>query len=108
MSGPAKQIVESIPSGDKNYDDAVKLLSEAFSCKVTQQYSVIEKLVSLKLTQPKDAYKWFSEAKILINQIERLNIDSRVFAQYFVWRGLSDHFKSHFIAAINKSKPGVR
>ena len=50
--GPAKEIIESVPLGGGNsYDTAKQLLSDAFSRKVVQQFSVIENLLKLKLTR---------------------------------------------------------
>lgn len=108
VSGNAKQIVESMPVGNLNYDAAKKLLSDAFSSVICQQYSVIEKLLNLKLNGNKNFYTWVSEARVLSEQATRLKIDCDVFVQYFLWRGLPDSFKQGFIWQINKSKPSLR
>ena len=107
LSGPAKQIIDSMPTGNLNYEDARKLLSDAFSSKICQQYSVIEKLTNLKLTQNRDFYQWISEARILSQQVDRLNISGSTFVQYFLWHGLSERFKQSFISKTNKSKPDL-
>ena len=105
VSGPAKLIVESVPAGDLNYDEAKVLLTEAFSNVTVQQFSIIDKLIKLKLHTAKNAYQWISEARVLVEQVNRLNIDSKIFCQYFLWSGLSDQFKSQFINIVNNSKP---
>ena len=107
LSGPAKQIVESVPSGDLKYESAKKLLNDAFSSHVVQQYSVISKLVNLKLNSVKNAYKWISEARILADQVQRLEIGGDVFVQFFLWNGLSEKFKFQYINIINKAKPSL-
>ena len=105
VSGPAKQLVESVPAGDLNYDVARALLTDAFSNATVQKYSVIDKLLNLKLHSVKKAYQWASEAKILVDQVDRLKIDSNFFCQYFLWNGLSDTFKKQYINITNTAKP---
>ena len=107
VSGSARQIVESVPMGEMNYDVARKLLSDAFSGKVNQQFSVIEKFVKLKLDSNSKPYGWISECRVLVQQMTRLEISSEVFAQYFVWQSLSDKFKQQFMSITNKSKPDL-
>lgn len=107
LSGSARQIVESVHSGDLNYDDARKLLEDAFSSKVLQQYSVINKLLNLKLNDMKNAYKWIGEARILADQVERLKIDGDIFVQYFLWNGLADKFKFQYTNIINCARPSL-
>jgi hypothetical protein len=105
VSGPAKLIVSSVPAGDLNYDEAKVLLTEAFSNVTVQQYSIIDKLTKLKLQSTKTAYQWISEARVLVEQVSRLNIDAKLFCQYFLWSGMSEKFKSQFIHIVNNSKP---
>ena len=79
VSGPARQIVQSVPDGESNYDTAKELLSDAFSDRTLQQYSVIDRLLKLKLSSVSDMYGWISEVRMLSDQIERLQIDSSIF-----------------------------
>lgn len=106
-SGNARRIVESVPSGDLNYTSAMDLLKQAYSCETTQQYSVIEKIIKLKLNNSKNALKWISEARILSEQVTRLNINGDLFVQYFLWNGMSDVFKRQYIAITDSSKPDL-
>ena len=107
VAGPARVIIESIPSGNLTYDAAKALLTEAFSDNVGQRFSVIDKICRLKLNSYESAYQWISEAKTLVEQVKRLSIDGSVFCQYFLWSGLSDQFKQQFIAVTNKGKPDL-
>ena len=107
VTGPAKQIVQSIPSTDDCYDKAKGLLSDAFSNKTLQQFSVIDRMVKMKLDSSKSAYKWISEARSIIHQVERLSISVQTMIQYFMWNGLSDSFKRQFVLVTNKAKPSL-
>jgi len=108
VSGAAKDILDSIPVGDYNYIDAKKLLHDAFADKTTQQFSVIHKLIRMKSLSNSNLYSWISEARVLSEQINRLEISGEVFAQYFIWNSLSDFHKQQFISLTNKTKPNLK
>ena len=72
-------MIESITPGDSEYDTALKILEDAFSCDITQQYSVIEKLLKLKLTSNNSFFVWVSDVKILSRQVDKLDITPKVF-----------------------------
>jgi len=105
VSGPARIIVESLPDGSLTYDAAKALLESAFSDVTLQQFSVISRLAALKLGCTDDFYNWVSEARQIDAQISRLNINSDIFMQFFLWNGLSDKFKQAFISVTNKARP---
>ena len=108
LTGPAKKLIDSLDLKDLNHDSAIKLLNEAFSVKLTQQYSVIGSLNKLKLnTEAKDAYEWISQARILNDQVKSLNISGDIFTQYFLWESLCDDFRAHIVAITGKSKPSL-
>lgn len=108
LKGPAKKLVDALALKDLTYEGAIMMLNEAFSNKLEQQFSVIDRLVNLKLLPGSDdAYEWISEVKIISDQILSLKIDSEIFAQYFLWRGLNDDFRSHITAICGKSKPSI-
>lgn len=94
VSGPAKEIVDSVPDGNLNYDTAKGLLKDAFSCEVLQQFSVGDELVKSNLCSNNDIYHRISKARVLVDQMKRLKITSEVFAQYFCameyWTGLNN------------------
>lgn len=107
LSGSAKEIVNSVPQTEFCYDTAINLLAAAFSEKIVQQFSVIEKLVSLRLNGSGDFHHWASEVRILMDQLSALNITSKIFAQYFIWQGLNTKYKESFMAVTNQSKPDI-
>ena len=106
VSGPARQIVQSVPDCDMSYDTAKKLLQDAFSDKTLQQYSVIERFLKLKLV-PTNMYSWISETRMLIEQMDRLEINGEKFAQYFLWSGMCNSLRQQFILTTKKSKPDL-
>jgi len=107
-SGSSRKIVESVPSGNLSYSSAISLLSDAYSSKVSQQYSVIDKLIKLKLTNSKQCLKWISEARVLSDQVDKLEIDGKTFTQYFLWTNMSEVYKRQFISLVDSSKPGLK
>ena len=58
-SGNAKKIIESVPSGELEYkySTVINLLQKAFACETTQQFSVISKIINLKLDNGQDEFK---------------------------------------------------
>ena len=107
LSGSAREIVLSVPHDNICYSSAIDLLASAFSSKIKQQFSVIEKLLELKLESKDDFHHWISEVRIISNQLAALDIDSKIFAQYFVWFSMSGRFKEVFMAVNNCSEPDV-
>ena len=104
-SGNARKIIESVPSGELKYSTAIDLLQKDFACVTTQQFSVISKIMNLKLDNGQDGLKWIGEARILKDQMERLNICQNTFMQYFLWNGMSDAIKKHFMDVTESSYP---
>ena len=107
LSGPAKDLVASVPHSGYCYDVAMQLLADAFSSKIIQQFSVIERLLKLKLTNDSDIHHWISEVRILVDQVKGLNIDGDIFLQYFVWSSLSGRYKEAFVSATNEARPDI-
>lgn len=107
LSGPAKELVSSIPSTNLNYDDAKQLLIDAFSSTLKQQFSVIDKLLNIKLDDINDFYGWISNVRVLTDSAERLDINRSIFLQYFVWRNISNTIKKEFISVTNVSQPSL-
>ena len=109
LSGPAKSLVESVSLSDLSYESAIKILNEAYSDKLEQQYSIIERLVNLKLDGDcSNAYEWISESRVLLEQINCLKISTDIMCQFFLWRGLSTEFKSVVTSITGKSKPALK
>ena len=107
VKGAAKDIVESVPTGQNEFDNAIQLLTDAFSDEVTQQFAVIQNLSNLKLQTKQECYHWISQARSINDQIKRLNITENTFLQYHLWHGMSNNFKKHFIDMSNKNMPDV-
>lgn len=105
VTGVAKQILESLPEDSLTFNAAKSLLEKAFSDKTVQQFSVINSLCNLQLNSKDKIYSWISEARQLAQQLEKLNISSEVFAQYFLWNNMSEYFQKIFISITNSSKP---
>ncbi|KAL7647412.1 UNVERIFIED_CONTAM: hypothetical protein RMT77_001008 [Armadillidium vulgare] len=107
VSGPAKSYIESLKVEDQDYDVAKNLLIKAYSSKIGQQFSVIEKITKLKLQNVTNMMTWVSEVRVLKDQMARLSIDSNIFMQYFVWQGISEKIKNSFMTVNNDAKPDL-
>jgi hypothetical protein len=107
LSGNAKSLIETLPVSELTFDAAKSLLDKAFCCKLDQQYAVLAKLSKIKLGPDSDPYKWICDARSLKDQFERLNIDSDLILQYFLWEGLNDNFKAQYVGILNQSKPNL-
>ena len=107
LSGPPRTIVESVSDDSLTYEAAKALLESAFSDKTVQQFSVIRGISDLKLNSKEDFFSWISEVRQLSSQVERLDISSSLFMQYFVWENMSDEFKKQFIAVTNCARPSL-
>lgn len=108
LTGPPKAIIESLSDENLSYEGAKALLESAFSDKTVQQFSVIESLSTLKLNSSQNFYLWISELRQLANQMERLQVDSSVFAQFFIWKNMGESFKKQFILVSNSAKPSLQ
>lgn len=106
VSGPALQILNSVPITSNVYDDARKLLSDAFASKINQQFSVIEQMVHLKF-DAKNPFQWVAETRSLVDQVNRLEINSDVFCQYHLWKSLPEAVKCSYMNITNCSKPAL-
>ena len=104
VSGPARQIVNSLPTDNLTFTAAKQLLYNAFSDKTTQQFSVIESLINLRLDSG-NYFSWISDSRQIVDQIEKLNITSETFAQYFLWNNMPQNFQKEFTAITNESRP---
>ena len=108
LSGNAKKIVDPLTISNPTYEAAKDLLNRAFSDTRSQQFAVIEKLCSLKLeSSAEDAFAWISDATSIKNSVDRLDIKSEHFIQYFLLKGLCPEFKLHLTAVTNQSRPSV-
>ena len=107
VSGPAKQVVSSVPKSGDCFDAACDLLEKAFSSVSLQQISVIKRLIQSRLNF-ETRFCWMSEARSVIDQISRLQINSDTFIQYFLWQGMDESFKKHYMNVTNKSQPDLK
>ena len=107
VSGPARDIVNSVPQNDLSYNTAKQLLADAFSSETLQQFSIIEKLTNLKFKSETEYFHWISNSRVLVDQAKTLNIDSNIFMQYYLWTSLPDKFKTIYMNITNKSNPSL-
>ena len=102
--GNAREVVSSVPKTGNCYDSAKTLLAKTFSNKVVQQFSVIKKLVNLKLNF-ENRFSWLSESSTLVEQVKRLDINTESFIQYFLWKGMDEQFKKEYTSLTKSCRP---
>ena len=108
LTGTAKDIITALLDENHSYEGAKALLKSAFADKTIQQISVIDNLSKLKFNSSENVFLWISEVHQLADKIKPQDIDSTVFAQYFVWKNMSDTFKKQFMAVSNCAKPRLQ
>ena len=108
LSGHPKKLIECLSLNELNFEAAKKLLDEAFSDRLTQQFSVISALCNLKLPEyANDAFSWCGDARVLAEQVTALDVTDSVFTQYFLLKGLNSDFKKHLTNVTQKSRPSL-
>ena len=105
LTGSPKVLIESLPLNELTYESAKKLLTDAYCDKTTQQYSVIGKLVRLKLDGDGDSFAWISAVRTILDQVRILKVDLDMILQYFIWHSLNDRFKQQFVLITNNKNP---
>lgn len=107
VSGPAREILTSVPQGERCYSTAKTLLSDAFSSVTLQQFAVIDKLSKLSIRSESDFFRWISSCRVLSQQVHSLDIDNEIFLQFFIWNSLPEKFKSIFMNVTNSPTPSL-
>jgi len=107
VSGPAREIVSSVQKTGTCYGTAKKLLVDAFSSKTIQQFAVIDKIRKLSLKSDNNYYQWVSNCRVLVDQVNALNIDSELFMQYFIWKSIPEKYKNMYMNITNNSTPSL-
>ena len=107
LKNSPRALVESLDSDEQSYETAIELLVQAFGSSLTQKYDVISRLTKLKLRPGDDPYEFIGEIKKIRNAVTKLEIDSDIFMQYFMWGSLNDLFQNQVIQIVNKSKPNL-
>lgn len=104
LRGPAKDLINSLSISSMDYDAAKDLLDKAFMDNDMLQNNVISDLVNLKM-DPKNPFRWISEAKTLTEQVAKYKVNSEVFVKYFLWRSLSDNYRQQYIHVTGNNRP---
>ena len=107
LKGPAKDLINSLSISSMDYDAAKDLLDKAFFDNDLLQNNVISDLLNLKM-DPKNPFRWISEAKTLSEQVTNYKISSDVFVKYFLWRSLSDSYRQQYIHVTGNNRPTLQ
>jgi len=95
LKGDPLDIVKPLRGIEGSYAIAIERLKQAFGSRVNQQYAAIVRVSELNMQQ--NAYKYYGEFTALKNLVSDLKITGETMLQYFVWEGLPDEYKQHFI-----------
>ena len=106
LSGSARNLLNAVPLDNMRYEAAKELLDKAFLKEDIQKFAVLDRLVKLKMNEH-DTFKWISDINMLKDQVDKLNIDSNFFLQYFAWGSLTENFRQQLISITNESRPSI-
>ena len=102
-----KTIIRSLKSSKHTYDEAKKLLEEAFCSQDTQRFKAIQELSAMKLSTDGEPYEYVAKMRQISESFETLKIDSNHILQYFFWFGMNEALQKQFIYITNENKPNL-
>ncbi|XP_068243248.1 uncharacterized protein [Palaemon carinicauda] len=101
-------LIQSLSSGSLTYEDAKKLLMEAFGFVIVQKYDSIKLLSELRLSYQDDPYKLIGEMKMIRDTFNNLSVSVDDILQFFYWSSLNESFRSQLIQITGNSKPSLK
>ena len=108
LSGSAKAIAKSVEVDNMDYNAAKALLDAAFCDSNVQKEAIIKNFLKLNMgTDRDDVVNFIGEARVLNQQAMSLNITSEDFRRYFLWRGMTEEFRSSIMTETSKSFPSL-
>ena len=105
VHGRAKVLLNSLECDKQYYNDAKKLLKEAFASDDSRKKSTIKKLFELQLKEGEDPFIYISNLRTICASVKTLKIDADEFVRYFAWRGINTTFRNHLIQITTKTYP---
>ena len=108
ISGRALTLVNSLETNKRGYSHAKELLLEALASRDTQIFNVIKQLVSMRLPYSVDPFEYISNARNLVESVNRLKITVDSFLQYFFWKGLNEKFQMQLVSITNHTRPSLK
>ena len=106
--GRAKTLINSLEADKQSFEEAKKLLLNAFASPEIRKFSAIKRLTELRLNYDDDPFEFISKLKMLAESVDSLKIKSEDFLQYFAWSGLNQDFKSQLVQITTKNRPSFK
>ena len=94
VSGSASELIESLEVDKQSYNQVKELLIKAYSNISLQKFTLIDKLLALKLNYSDNPYVFFSQITSLSTSVDLLDLKIEDFLQYCVWRDMNPKFKT--------------
>ena len=105
ISGRASLLLDSLEIDRQSYLVGKKLLTEALASSDLKKYNVLSKLCKLELSPDMDPFAYRCQFSNISESFTKLSINVNDVLQFFVWKGLSQNFKSHLVSITNKERP---
>lgn len=105
VTGKALYLIDSLDPDKQTYAEAKELLIKAFASIPVQKSGVIKLMTELNLPSDSEPFEYMSKMRKVLQSVKRLQITADDVMQYFFFKGLNDHFKTHLIQITNKVNP---
>ena len=100
-------LVKSLHGDNQSYNEAKKLLQQAFASPIKQKHDVINQLHTLNLSNPNLVYTYISDIRTIVQTFTRLDINIDDVLRYFVWASMPKILQDQFIAITNSNHPSL-
>ena len=100
-------VIESftVTDYDSCYDEAKKLLSEAFDSAEKSKRATINALSELKLNYNEQPYNYIASVRTIQDEIKSQNLNVDDFIRHFIWNGFNKQMQTHLTQITNKCTP---
>mgnify|MGYP000306614201 CR=1 FL=1 len=107
LRGHALTLIKSLDVKQQSYQEAKKLLMDAFASPVKQKSETMKRLAQLNLNDDGDPFQFVAEVKTLINLFENLKISVNDVLNYFIFKALNDKLRRQLVLICNQTYPSL-
>lgn len=107
LKGEPLALVNSLLPDDQSYENAKRLLEQAFACLIVKKFEAIKRLSCLKLEYGGNAYEFVGNMRTVENIFGTLNISVEDVLQYFFWHGMPNLLQTHLMNICNSNRPSL-
>ena len=108
LSGEAQKLISSVRVSNTAYDDAKKILQEAYAPSSKQKYQILENFIASRLTFKDHIFDHYSHMQDLCDAFDRAQIDGEFMKQFFLWRSFNGPLQEAFTTVTGKYRPSFQ